>query len=83
MIIPRVVVHTNGTLVFHLIDGAEISYAMGYTIRGRRQFPPQEKAAIIEAYRNGVPIRILAERYDCSPNIIRRAKAAQNQVDAQ
>ena len=71
MIIPRVVVHANGTLVFHLIDGAEISYAMGYTIRGRRQFPPQEKAAIIEAYRNGVPIRILAERYVCSPNTIR------------
>lgn len=87
MIVSKVVVHTDSALKFHIIDGAEISYAMGYTIRGLRRFPPQEKAAIIEAYHNGVPIRILAERYDCSPNtirtIIRRAKAAQNQVDAQ
>lgn len=87
MIVSKVVVQTDGALVFHIIDGAEISYTMRHTIRGRRRFPPQEKTAIVEAYCNGVPIRILAERYDCSPNtiqtIVKRANAAQNQVDAQ
>ena len=79
MIVPRVVVHTNSTLVFHIIDGTESSYTISHTIRGHRRLQPQEKAAIIEAYRNGVPAGILAEQYGCSPNtirtIVRRAKS--------
>lgn len=79
MIFPKVVVHTDGTLIFHIIDGTESSYTMSHTIRGHRRLQPQDKAVIIEAYHNGVPAGILAQRYDCSPNtirtIVRRAKS--------
>lgn len=71
MIFSKVLVRTDSTLLFLIIDGAEISYTMRHTIRGRRRLPPQEKAAIIEAYRNGVPAGTLAERYDCSSNTVR------------
>lgn len=78
MIVPRVVIYTDGTLIFHAIDGSDILYTMQHTIRGYRRMQPQEKAAIIEACRNGVPAGILAERYKCSSAtiraIVRRAK---------
>lgn len=78
MMFPKVVAHPDGALAFHIVDDNQVSITMRYTIRGRRRLLPQEKAAIIEAYRNGVSAGTLAERYDCSPNtirtIVRRAK---------
>ena len=53
--------------------------------------PPQgaeseERAAVVEAYSNGVPSRVLAERYECNSATIRtiahRAKNAPNQADS-
>ena len=72
ILIPKVVVETDGTLVFHIIDGAEIPYIMQQTSPLRcKPLSPEERVAVIEAYANGVPSRVLAERYECSAATIR------------
>ena len=72
ILIPKVVVRADGTLVFHIIDGAEIPYIMQQTSPLRRKpLSPEERALVIEAYRNGVSSSVLAERYECSPATIR------------
>ena len=72
ILIPKVVVQTDGTLIFHIIDGAEIPYVMQQTSPLRRKpLSPEERIMVIEAYNNGVPSRVLAERYECSPATIR------------
>ena len=81
ILIPKVVVDPDGTLLFHIIDGAEIPYIMQQTSPLRRKpLSPEERIAVVEAYANGVPSRVLAERYECSPATIRavahRKKAA-------
>ena len=81
ILIPKVVVQTDGTLVFHVIDGAEIPYILQQTSpRRRRPLSPEERAIVIEAYNNGVPSRVLAERYECSAATIRAIahRAAKN-----
>lgn len=87
ILIPKVVVQTDGTLIFHIIDGAEIPYVMQQTSPLRRKaLSPEERAAVVEAYSNGVPSRVLAERYECNSATIRtiahRAKNAPNQADS-
>ena len=87
ILIPKVVVQTDGTLIFHIIDGAEIPYVMQQTSPLRRKaLSPEERAAVMEAYSNGVPSRVLAERYECNSATIRtiahRAKNAPNQADS-
>lgn len=49
MVFPKVVVHTDGTLAFHIIDGTESSYTMSHTIRGHRRLPPQEKTVSVKS----------------------------------
>ena len=72
ILIPKVVVKQDGTLVFHIIDGAEIPYIMQQTSpRRRKPLTPEERAMVIEAYSNGVPSWALAERYECSAATIR------------
>lgn len=72
ILIPKVVVEPDGTLIFHIIDGAEIPYIMQQTSPLRRKpLSSEERVAVIEAYANGVPSRVLAERYECSPATIR------------
>ena len=72
ILIPKVVVEPDGTLIFHIIDGAEVPYVMQQTSPLRRKpLSPEERAAVVEAYTNGVPSRVLAERYECSPATIR------------
>ena len=88
ILIPKVVVEPDGTLVFHIIDGAEIPYIMQQTSPLRRRpLSQDERAMVIDAYSNGVPSKILAERYECSSATIRaiarRAAVAQNQADSQ
>ena len=87
ILIPKVVVQTDGTLIFHIIDGAEIPYIMQQTSPLRRKpLSPEERVAVVEAYRNGVPSSVLAERYECSSPTIwaiaHRAKNAPNQTDS-
>ena len=87
ILIPKVVVQTDGTLVFHIIDGAEIPYILQQTSPLRRKpLSPEERIAVVEAYRNGVPSSVLAERYECSSATIRaiahRAKVIQNLADS-
>ena len=86
ILIPKVVVDPDGTLLFHIIDGAEIPYIMQQTSPLRRKpLSPEERIAVVEAYANGVPSRVLAERYECSPATIRavahRKKAAHTPAD--
>lgn len=83
ILIPKVVVQSDGTLVFHIIDGAEIPYIMQQTSPLRRKpLSPEERAVVIEAYNNGVPSRVLAERYECSPATIRAiARRLANNID--
>ena len=81
ILIPKVVVHSNGTLVFHIIGGTEIPYVMQETSPLRRKpLSPGKKTVVIETYNNGVPSGILAKRYECSPaairSIVRRANNA-------
>lgn len=72
ILIPKVVVEPDDTLVFHIIDGVEIPYIMQQTSPLRRKpLSPEERMAVVEAYRNGVPSRVLAERYEYSPATIR------------
>ena len=72
ILIPKVVVEPDGSLIFHIIDGAEIPYIMQQTSPLRRKpLSPEERAAVVEAYSNGVPSRVLAERYECSSATIR------------
>ena len=72
ILIPRVVVEQDGTLIFHIIDGAEIPYIMQQTSPLRRKpLSTEERAMVIEAYSNGVPSKVLSERYECSPATIR------------
>ena len=72
ILIPKVVVQADGTLVFHIIDGAEIPYIMQQTSPLRRKpLSPEERKTVIKAYANGVPSKVLAERYECSPATIR------------
>ena len=72
ILIPTVVVEPDGTLVFHIIDGAEIPYIMQQTSPLRRKpLSPEERVVVVEAYHNGVPSSVLAERYECSTATIR------------
>lgn len=72
ILIPKVVVQTDGTLIFHIIDGAETPYIMQQTSPLRRKpLSPEERVAVVAAYTNGVPSRVLAERYECSAATIR------------
>ena len=72
ILIPKVVIEPDGTLVFHIIDGAKIPYIMQQTSPLRRKpLSPEERIAVVEAYRNGVPSSVLAERYECSSATIR------------
>ena len=80
ILIPKVVVKPDGTLIFHIIDGAEIPYIMQQTSPLRRKpLSLEERAAVVDAYSNGVPSHILAERYECSAATIRTiARRAKN-----
>lgn len=72
ILIPKVIVETDGTLVFHIIDGAEIPYIMQQTTPlHSKRLNQEERTHIIEAYRNGVSSITLAEWYDCQPSTIR------------
>ena len=72
IIFPKAVVRSDGSLVFHIIDGSQIPYYLQPTaMRYRKPLTPTERAAVVEEYRNGVPASILTERYACSPYTIR------------
>ena len=58
--------------MFHIIGGAEIPYILQQTSPLRRKpLRPEERMAVVEAYANGVPSKVLAERYECSAATIR------------
>lgn len=80
ILIPKVVVEPDVTLLFHIIDGAEIPYIMQQISPLRRKpLRPEERVMVIEAYINGVPSKVLAERYESSPATIRAiARRARN-----
>lgn len=72
ILIPKVVVQTDSTLVFHIIDGTKIPYINHQTSpRRRKPLNPEERAIVVEAYGKGVSAKVLAERYECSPATIR------------